>query len=88
MLGLVSRNCPSPVRKRSILGMFIFVVIPSLLFIPILYYSLTTPFGLVDDCGMWRYVHIFNDPFSDWLNHTFLNFSDRRPRYRPFWGNL
>lgn len=85
MLGLVSRNCPSPVRKRSILGMFIFLVIPSLLFIAILYYSLTTPFGLVDDYGVWRYVHIFNDPFSDWLNHTFLNFSDRRPRYRPFW---
>lgn len=64
--------------------MLIFLVIPSLLFIPILYYSLTTPFGLVDDYEMWRHVHIFNGSFSDWLNHTFLNFSDRRPRYRPF----
>lgn len=86
MLGLMSRDCPSHVLKGSILGTLIFLVIPSLLFIPVLYYSLTTPFGLVDDYQMWQYIlYVFNDSFLDWLNYTFLNFSDRRTRYRPFW---
>ena len=85
MLGPVSRNCPSPVPKSSILGRFIFLVIPSLLFIPVLYYSLTTPFGLVDDYVLSGHVRIFNDSFLGWLDRTFLNFSDSRARYRPFW---
>lgn len=85
MLGLGSRNCPSPVRNNSILRMLIFLVVPSLLHIPILYYSLTTPFGLVDDYVLSGYVRIFNDSFLGWLDRTFLNFSDSRARYRPFW---
>jgi len=37
-----------------------FAAIPALLYIPALYYSLTTPFSLVDDYVLWKYLHIFD----------------------------
>ena len=37
-----------------------FAAIPALLYIPVLYYSLTTPFSLVDDYVLWKYLHIFD----------------------------
>ena len=37
-----------------------FVAVPVLLYIPALYYSLTTPFSLVDDYVLWKYLHIFD----------------------------
>lgn len=64
-----------------------FVVLPSLLLSPILYYSLTTPFALVDDYGTWYYLSKL-DSFSSffrWVNVSFLHFSDHHERYRPFW---
>ena len=85
MLGLVSRNCPSPVRNNSILRMLILLLIPSLLFIPILYYSLTTPFGLVDDYRILNHVQRFDDLVSRLSEGTFLDFRVTRGRYRPFW---
>ena len=58
---------------------------PLLTFVPVLYYSLTTPFALIDDYGDWRYVEIFDGPdaFLQWCRRNFLE-----PgifRYRPFW---
>ena len=37
-----------------------FAAVPALLYIPALYYSLTTPFSLVDDYVLWKYLHIFD----------------------------
>lgn len=47
----------------------------SLLLAPVLYYSLTTPFALVDDYGRWEFVRIFDGPeqFLDWLHYNFLD---------------
>lgn len=54
----------------------------SLLLVPVLYYSLTTPFSLIDDYGRWRFVQIFDSPeqFFDWLHRNFLD-----PHAARFW---
>ena len=56
-----------------------------LLFLPVLYYSLNTPFALIDDYDQWSIVRIFDSPqqFSEWLDNQFLEFNSNR--YRPFW---
>ena len=61
-----------------------FAVIPALLYLPVLYYSLDTPFALVDDYILWRFVKIF-DWFDLWINVEFLGYDLEDPRYRPFW---
>ena len=62
-----------------------FFIPAALLFAPILYYSLDTPFGLVDDYSDWKYSIIFTSPalFLDWIDFTFLGTDVQR--YRPFW---
>ena len=62
-----------------------FFIPAALLFAPILYYSLDTPFGLVDDYADWKYSIIFTNPslFRDWVEFTFFDTDVRR--YRPFW---
>lgn len=56
-----------------------------LLFVPILRYSLDTPFALIDDYADWKYSVIFTSPslFGDWIEYTFIDMEIRR--YRPFW---
>ena len=61
-----------------------FVALPIALYIPALYYSLDTPFALVDDSVIWRSVKIF-DWFDEWLQLEFLGYDWADPRYRPFW---
>ncbi len=58
--------------------------IPALLFIPLLLYSLNTPFALVDDYGMCYYVEYLDSAkrFMNWLHKEVLAFS--YGRYRPF----
>ena len=85
MLGFELRNCWSLVSNSSILGVIFLIVVPSLLLIPVLYYSLTTPFALVDDYGLWKDMAVFDGPISRWANWHFLNFSAVRTRYRPLW---
>ena len=58
--------------------------IPVLLYLPVLYYSLNTPFALVDDYIIWQIIDIFYQ-FSAWLHMEFLGFDWVDPRYRPFW---
>ena len=55
----------------------------SLLLAPVLYYSLTTPFALVDDYVHWEFVRIFDSPerFFDWLHGNFLD--PDATRFRP-----
>ena len=56
-----------------------------LLFIPILRYSLDTPFGLIDDYADWKYGIILTSPslYGDWIAYTFIDTESLR--YRPFW---
>ncbi len=56
---------------------------PLLLFIPVLYYSLTTPFALVDDYGMCYYVEFLDNTsrFQKWFQTQIVDFS--YGRYRP-----
>lgn len=56
-----------------------------LLFVPILRYSLDTPFALIDDYSDWKYSVIFTSPslFGDWIEYTFIDTESLR--YRPFW---
>ena len=70
----------------------VFFLLPTLLFLPVLYYSLTTPFSLVDDYHSWQNIAIFDDAeqllryfrvsFLDLETTSFLTGSNR---YRPFW---
>ena len=61
--------------------------IPVLLYIPVLYYSLNTPFGLVDDYIVWRNIRIFDllSGFYVWINMEFFGYDWGDLRYRPFW---
>ena len=68
------------------------VAFPGLLLLPVLYYSLTTPFGLVDDYHtLWGFVAIFDDggAFFRWAQRQLLAWTllDTAvfPRYIPFW---
>lgn len=56
-----------------------------LLFIPILRYSLDTPFALIDDYADWKYSVILTSPslYGDWIAYTFIDTESLR--YRPFW---
>ncbi len=63
---------------------YVLFFLPSLLLVPVLYYSLTTPFALVDDLGMCYYVEFLDNSkrFFKWFNMAFLEFGNGR--YRPF----
>ena len=61
-----------------------FVAILILLYLPVLYYSLNTPFALVDDYRTWVFIRIF-DGFYEWLSTEFLGYDWYDLRYRPFW---
>ena len=71
--------------NNSHLRIVLFVATPSLLYAPVLYYSLMTPFGLVDDYGDWQYAYINSwDNFWNWFHRTFIDFSNViHGRYRP-----
>jgi len=60
------------------------LLVISLLFFPVIYYSLTTPFALVDDYGMCYYVEFFDNSarFLNWLERKVVHFN--YGRYRPF----
>ena len=47
----------------------------SLLLAPVLYYSSTTPFALIDDYSSWNFARIFDsrEQFLDWLHRNFLD---------------
>ena len=65
-----------------------FVAIPVLLYIPVLHYSLNTPFGLVDDYIVWRSIRMFDwwpSGFYVWINTEFFGYDWGDLRYRPFW---
>ncbi len=64
------------------------LAIPALLlFLPVLYYSLTTPFALEDDYSAWGHSFMFDRAglFTQWLYLQFLDLDFGEERYRPLW---
>ncbi len=45
-------------KRPGLLLKTVLFAIPALLFLPVFYYSLTTPFALIDDYGDWRHIKI------------------------------
>lgn len=69
------------------LGVLIIILIPALLlYLPVFYYSLTTPFALVDDYQDWQFVALLDSPerLLRWLQGV-LGLGEPERRYRPFW---
>ena len=59
---------------------------PALLFAPILYYSLDSPFSLTSDYSHWRQLRVFESPssFLAWLEWV-VGMDEVESRYRPAW---
>lgn len=68
--------------KRFLLATL--TVCAGLLFLSALYYSLKTPFALIDDYGDWLVIKHWSQEggFLNWSGHVFLG--DSLGRYRPF----
>ena len=83
-LGMPSNHI-SPGRAASTLRVALLSIPAVLLFIPVLWYSLTTPFALIDDYWDWTFVSTFDsaEHFFEWLHRNFLG--SHLSRYRPFW---
>ena len=85
------QQCPDPAAIA-------FAAIPALLYLPVFYYSLDTPFALVDHYVEWVFLRIF-DHFNHWLYTEFIILGRSQHwldveylgrhwenfRYRPFW---
>ena len=62
------------------------LVVPALLFAPVLYYSLDSPLRLIDDYVHWRYLRILESPssFLTWIEWV-VGIDEVGWRYRPTW---
>ena len=88
-----SRGLPRRLGKGGFwLG--ILILIPALLlYLPVFYYSLTTPFGLVDDYFLWQLITLLDEParLVSWLKATFVPginadlLDPQGRRYKPVW---
>ena len=80
-----SRNA-SPSLRRIGCGFGVFMP-AALLLAPILYYSLTTPFGLIDDFSTSTLASRLDSAtsFFTWFEMRFCDFSATERRYRPYW---
>ena len=59
-----------------------FAAIPASLYLPVFYYSLDTPFGLVDDYTLWSFSYSVFDRFYEWLATELFGYD--WGRWRPF----
>lgn len=60
----------------------ILFAVPALLLIPVLYYSLNTPYAFIDDYAAWNYVRVLDGPKELW--QSLVNeVSCESSRYRP-----
>ena len=65
-----------------------FVAVPILLYLPVLYYSLDTPFAILDDYVLWSSLHIFAygfDRFYEWFHMEFFGYDWDDGRFKPVW---
>jgi hypothetical protein len=76
--------------KQNHIGNWVFFLIVCLFIIPALYYSIKTPFALIDDYGDWGIVYLVKNWsfFKIYIRDTFL--SNDPGRYNPFyqWYNV
>ena len=72
------------IHRRRLLAALLLVIIPALLYLPALYYSLDTPFALVDDYSERWFIQQYDD--WDRFHAPLLQDEvlDTRDRYRPF----
>lgn len=64
------------------------ILLPAaLLYLPVLYYSLTTPYALVDDYQDWQFIALLDSQAQlfQWLRGTLWGLAEPENRYRPFW---
>ena len=91
----VSRTMSVQTARARALRTGALLVLPALLYAPVLYYSLHSPFSLTDDYVHWRDLHIFESPssFFAWLQWV-VGVGEEVPRpnptrvgswYRPVW---
>lgn len=71
-------------RRKRMWAWTVLVIPPLLLHLPVLHYSLTTPFALIDDYNHLGMVIFDNSPLTPflWFQNVFL--SGGNERYRPF----
>ena len=79
----------TPAAPKLKLALGVLCLAPAPLFLPVLYYSLTTPFALVDDYHQWFLGTLILDSpehFFQWFRHQFLDvdFPDA-DLWRPLW---
>ena len=84
-------NCPRYKRSAALWlrqlcsgltpGSILFAV-PALLLIPVLYYSLNTPYAFIDDHAAWNYVSVLDGPKELWQSLVH-EVSGEITRYRP-----
>ena len=62
------------------------LVVPALLYAPVLYYSWNSPYRLVEDYTHWHYLHIFDSSssFLAWIDWV-VGIDKMGWRYRPAW---
>ena len=79
--GISSRNV-----TRGLALAIVLVAVPALLFVPILSYSLNTPFALVDDYYDWTWLEVLENPhsLSQWFYERFVSLDATGSRHRPF----
>lgn len=80
------------VLRRRLLPAALLVIIPLLLYLPVFYYSLDTPFALVDDYNDFRRFSLrdaegWKHTISGWLRVYIFEVGNGggEARYRPFW---
>ena len=79
------RGLPRRLGKSG-LGLVALFLLPALLYLPVFYYSLTTPFALVDDYQDWQFAALLDspEPLLRWLPGVW-GLAEPEVRYRPFW---
>ena len=61
------------------------LVVPALLYAPVIYYSLQSPFSLTNDYVHWRDLHILESPSSFFAWEWAVGVEEVTSRYKPVW---
>ena len=80
------RSLPRRLGPAALPAAVALFLLPALLYLPVFYYSLTTPFALVDDYQDWQFAALLDspEPLLRWLQRV-LGWAEPEVRYRPFW---
>ena len=80
------RSLPRRLGPAALPAAVALFLLPALLYLPVFYYSLTTPFALVDDYQDWQFAALLDspEPLFHWLQGVW-GWAEAERRYRPFW---